>query len=396
MQNLNQKFWADFAKTTWEKKLVTIKNIQSPLLQMDQTTIFDLLVTYSDRCRKLKIADGMKFYLHGHRQFESEVLRHLPKRSDKTLFGYHERMDSQYEDYCLVCDELLQVNHDENANLADFTSDLFAQVGLPNRFAEMGLYLGNYRKTPFGVHEDSCGVFSFPIVGVKRFRIWEPEFVKNNPKLAQSFSYAKFKESSQVLEAHVGDMAYWPSSAWHIAESNGSFSATWSLGVWIDKKHSDVVSEITSKVYTDLLGEKGLKSMTKLPAVNAAGEVESLPSQFTETLSLLQRLTAEQMQSAFRQSWLAHSSKQGFKIRPPADLTLKASSIVKLRNQKRPVLWMKDDAQMIYAFNGAIMSSKSKQILKFIASVNAGKALQVPKEFGLLATLADAGAFVNV
>ena len=395
MQNLNQKFWADFAKTTWEKKSVTIKNIQSPLLQMDQKVIFDLLVTYSDRCRKLKNADGMKFYLDGHRQFESEVLRHLPKRSDKSLLGYHDRMESQYEDYCLVCDELLQVNHDENANLADFTADLFAQVGLPNRFAEMGLYLGNYRKTPFGVHEDSCGVFSFPIVGVKKFRIWEPEFVKKNPKLAQSFSYAKFKADSQVLEAHVGDMAYWPSPAWHIAESNGSFSATWSLGVWIDKKHIDMVSEITSKVYTDLLGAKGQEAMSKLPSVKADGKVESLPPQFIETLTSFEKMTAAQMQSAFRQAWMAHSSKQGFKLRPPGDLKLNAKSVVKLRNSKRPVTWMTDEAQTIFAFNGATVISKSEQISKFLTTLNEGKSLQVPKDFGQLAPLAEAGAFVN-
>ena len=395
MQNLNQKFWADFAKTTWEKKSVTIKNIQSPLLQMDQKTIFDLLVIYSDRCRKQKNADGMKFYLEGHRQFESEVLRHLPKRSDKSLLGYHDRMESQYEDYCLVCDELLQVNHDENANLAGFTSDLFAQVGLPNRFAEMGLYLGNYRKTPFGVHEDSCGVFSFPIVGVKRFRIWEPEFVKKNPKLAQSFSYSKFKDASQVLETHVGDMAYWPSSAWHIAESNGSFSATWSLGIWIDKKHSEVVSEITSKVYADLLGAKGNQAMTRLLPANADGKIESLPTQFLDTLASLRTVSAAEMQTAFSVAWMAHSSKQGFKIRPPAEMKLNASSVVKLRNSKRPVLWMTNHALTIYAFNGATVTSKSKQIFKFVTDLNAGKSSQVPKEFAQLAPLAESGAFVS-
>jgi hypothetical protein len=394
MQLLDQDFWVRFAETTWEKKSVTVKNIHSPLLHLDQVEIFRLLVIYSDRCRRLKRADGMKFYIQGQRQFESEVIRHLPKKSDRDLAGYHERMNSQYEDYCLVCDELLRVSHDQQESLAEFTSLLFANVGLPNRFAEMGLYLGNYRKTPFGVHEDACGVFSFPLAGKKKFRIWKPSFVKRNPKLARAFSYAKYKRASQVLEAYPGDMTYWPSSAWHIAESDGSFSATWSLGIWVDKKHSDVVSEVTGAIFKNLLAAIGETRMTPLSSkVSNTGEIKSLPDNYLQTLSALRSLSQKELESAFRESWIKHFSNNGFKNSPSFELELRAMSVICLRNSKRPVHWMRDGSTTIYAFNGTIVKSSSKALFRFLTSLNQGRALLAPKGLTELKPLARAGAF---
>ncbi len=393
---LDQSFWARFAETTWEKRSVTIKNIHSPLLQLDHSQIFKLLVIYSERCRRLKSTDGMKFYIEGHRQFDSEVLRHLPKKSDRNLFGYHERMNLQYNDYCLVCDELLQVNHDHQENLIEFASPLFANVGLPNRFSEMGLYLGNYRKTPFGVHEDACGVLSFPVIGKKKFRIWKPDFIRQNPKLAHSFSYAKYKGSSQVLEAYPGDMTYWPSSAWHIAESDGSFSATWSLGIWVDKKFSEVVSQITGAVLKNILGALGETRMIYFDSkISAQGEVMNLPRNYLEALSTLGAFAKKEMWSAFREEWMVHYSRNGFKRSATFEVGLSPFNVLRLRSLNRLVYWMKDDDAVIYAFNGSVVRSPSEGILQFITSLNKGYASRGPKGLACLEPLIRAGAFVK-
>lgn len=392
MPVLDQKFWAQFAKTTWEKKSVAVKGIQSPLLQMDENVIFDLLVAYSTRCRRLKNADGMKFYIDGHKQFESEVLRHLPKKSDKNFAGYHERMSSQYTDYCLVCDELLQMDNQQQESFEDFTSQLFASVGLPNRFSEIGLYLGNYRKTPFGVHEDGCGVLSFPVVGKKKFRIWTPEYVKKNPSLVRAFTYAKHKAASQVLEAGVGDMTYWPSPAWHIAESDGSFSVTWSLGIWVDRPLRDVVSEITTDLFAKALGSVG-DARTTVAAASSSAEVLSLPGNYIEALSDLKSLSSERIQSAFREAWMKHLSMRGLKNHPASDIVLKASSRLKMKSAKRPILWMRDGSTVIYAFNGVTLRSSSKPFFKVVSRLNKGETLPASKDYKTLQLFARAGAF---
>ena len=144
---LNSKFWSHFAKNIWERKPLVLRDVQSPLLEIDQTEIFALLVSYADRCRKAKTPDGFKFFVEGIRVHDYDVLQVLPIKNDKSLLGYHARMNVLFTDYCLVCDELLQVNLEKQARLTQFTDELYRHVGFPNRFAEMGLYLGNYQSS---------------------------------------------------------------------------------------------------------------------------------------------------------------------------------------------------------------------------------------------------------
>jgi hypothetical protein len=236
---LDQKFWRKFAQSYWEKRPFTIYDFQSPLLALNDEEIFRLLVEAAERARKERRTLGFKFYVNGLRSSKVETLHVLPRPIDKSLRGFHERMERVYQDYCLVCDELFEIDSVERNPIQDFLRDLYKHVRSKKKFIEIGLYLGNYKKTPFGVHVDDCGVFSFPVVGKKKFRTWTSAYVKKHPELEQSFRYSKHKAKSKLLEVKVGDMAYWPSSSWHIAESDGKFSATWSIGVWLKPPPSD-------------------------------------------------------------------------------------------------------------------------------------------------------------
>lgn len=409
---LNETFWRSFAKTYWEEKSIVVKNIDSELRELDQNEVFKLLVAASDQSRRDKAPLGFKFFVNGIRSSDVETMFVLPKRSDLSLLGYHERMERIYQDYCLVCDELLQVNQDKQAILNRFTRDLYKQTGFPNRFAEMGLYLGNYRKTPFGVHIDRCGVFSFPVIGEKKFRVWSSDYVAKHPDLEQSFRYAKHKEKSQLLTAEPGDMSYWPSSAWHIAESNGKFSATWSLGVWVDRTTNEVASEIVSSLLKSKLGE-----LINEPAIHAGqlqnedGEVKSLPKIFEEIISSLKDLTKEELINSFTEIWMKRLSSHGMKTLPRTDGKFQLSTSIKLRHIESPILWsMKKGATSVkpnfsFSFAGNDpMNSRSKHFLKLLKDLNHGRDCKID-EYLLGATrasdltelklLGDLGAFAD-
>lgn len=305
---LDSHFWQGFHKNIWQKNAVVIKNVSTPLLQMDADYVFNLLVDYSARCRKLKTLSGLKFFVDGQRQYDEDVLQILPIKKDKSFVGYHARMNKLFSDYCLVCDELLQVNKSKKNLLTSFTDELYKHVGFPNRFSEMGLYIGNYKKTPFGVHVDACDVFSFPVVGTKNFRIWKPDYIKKNKSLIESHSYEKHKKNSLLLTAQPTDMIYWPSSAWHIAESDGSFSSTWSLGVWVDKTHAEVISEVFNDIIKKELKNLGQSKTTKLSA-----NKNVLPEIYKKSAHTLSRLTKKQLETEFLKSWKVLISKQGLK-----------------------------------------------------------------------------------
>ncbi len=374
-------FWKNFTQRVWENKSIVAKNFTSPLRDINHEQIFEMLVEYSARCRKQKSADGFKLYVDGHRLHLDEVLQFLPSRRDKSLIGYHERMGPIFSDYCLVCDELLQVSKKTWQPLFSFTKNLFSHVGFPNQFVELGLYLGNYKKTPFGVHVDGCGVFSFPIVGNKIFRIWAPNFVKKHPELDRALNYTRFKKDSQILKAAPGDMAYWPSSAWHIAESNGSFSATWSLGVWVDRPHHANVESAVRPLLLNTLGPSANETMTKGMPITKDGHIKSLPKNYLESILRFKEITSNELHDAFMCAWLQLISKQGFKTFPrsPTRGKLTMKSRIRLETSE-VIMWaqLKSRKKLLLAFKGTTLEiAASKNLLRLITMLNTGVSCRI-------------------
>lgn len=376
--HLDQKFWSNFSKNHWQKKPLAIENFQSSLQKLDESEVFRLLVSYSDQCRQNKCAEGFKFFIQGLQTNESDVLQVLPVKKDKNLLGYHKRMEKLFSDYCLVCDELLKVNSEQQAVLTDFTDELYRHVGFPNRFSEIGLYLGNYQKTPFGVHEDHCGVFSFPVVGQKKFRLWTSEFVQKNPMLNRAFKYEKYKKQSLVMVAKPGDMTYWPSSAWHIAESDGSFSATWSLGVWVDRSHKQMFSDGLNEILTHYSGASDEAVTTVFNNLHeSTGEVLDLPAAFIESIQNLQKVSAIEMQESFLIFWMKHISLKGFKSISKSHMKLGLDTKIRLRNDRAKILWHKslcEKNKFYFCFGGVcIHCLQSNQLLDLIRALNSGQ-----------------------
>jgi hypothetical protein len=379
--NSTQKsFWNSFAENTWEKKSLLVKNFKSSIIEIGHKDIFLMLVDYSNQCRKIKSSDGFKLYIDGQMLHPTEVIQFLPVKSDLSLNGYHHRMENIFSDYCLVCDELLQTSQKNWPKLQEFTSILFSAVGFPNRFVEMGLYLGNYRKTPFGVHVDGCGVFSFPVVGRKTFRLWKPRFAEKNPTLDRAQNYNRFKKNSITIKAAVGDMAYWPSSAWHIAESDGTFNATWSLGVWVDRTHLDNVQQALNPLLKNKHGFSGDHTVIKDIPESKAAEISSLPENYIESIHQIKNITEDELSNIFMAEWLKHLSMQGFKTANRGDLPLKISfsSRIQLPNKKL-IFWSnvksnKSKTTTLYAFNGVVVEApESKNFRKLIAALNTGQ-----------------------
>ncbi len=383
MSDLSEKFWIGFARNHWERKALHLKNLKSAITDISEKDVFAMLVDYANQCRKMKDPNGFKFFIHGYRASDADVLQVLPTKKDKNFFGYHERMKHLFQDYCLVCDELLNVSAEHQKALLSFTQDLYKHVGFPNRFTEIGLYLGNYKKTPFGVHVDSCGVFSFPVTGVKKFRLWKPNYVEKHPDLNRAHTYSKHKANSELMVAKPGDMTYWPSSAWHIAESNGEFSATWSLGVWVDKPHNEVLANVLK----EFIQHKTLADLDSVTTEfdslhNEGGEIKNLPKSYKESLQALSRLSSSEIELALKLHWLRHVSTYGFKTNPQSQMNLSKTSDFRLVDLNKPILWVTDikGKNRYYAFGGKVIKMKnSKTVHKMILDLNFGKSASMAK-----------------
>jgi hypothetical protein len=115
-----------------------------------------------------------------------------------------------------------------------FLRGLYGVTGLPGEEAKMTLFLGNYARTPFGLHRGRSANFMFVVDGRKRIRAWPDEFFRGKPDMTNRLDYERYNDASVVLDARPGDIIFWPASYWHIGEDAGGPSIALSLALFME------------------------------------------------------------------------------------------------------------------------------------------------------------------
>ncbi len=126
--------------------------------------------------------------------------------------------------------------------IAAFIQDARHTIDFPVPRAFLDLFYGNYLSHFTGVHKDTQEIFAFVVSGKKRMLTWPIEYFQERLGLSPGdryfhmrldLDYRKFRKDAMVLEANAGDVFYWPSDRWHVAEPlpGGAFSGMVSLGL---------------------------------------------------------------------------------------------------------------------------------------------------------------------
>ncbi len=126
--------------------------------------------------------------------------------------------------------------------ITSFLQDARPWIDFPPR-AFLDLFYGNYDSSFTGVHKDTQEIFAFVVRGQKRMLAWPFEyFLPRVEGLGPGdryfhrrldIDYRKYRKDALVLDAEPGDVFYWPSDRWHVAEGKpGRFSGMVSLGLF--------------------------------------------------------------------------------------------------------------------------------------------------------------------
>lgn len=132
-----------------------------------------------------------------------------------------------------------------------FFRQLFAKRGVPKGGVSFDLFLGNYRRTPFGIHKDSQDVYTWVLGGKKRFCLWPFERFAGRKELTLAYDelekkdaqirvqdeaeYRALIDEAITLEGEPGDLMFWPASFWHVADNpEGSLALTVAAGLQFD------------------------------------------------------------------------------------------------------------------------------------------------------------------
>jgi len=126
--------------------------------------------------------------------------------------------------------------------VAAFIQDARHCIHFPVARAFLDLFYGRYSSNFTGLHKDTQEIFAFVVRGQKRMLAWPFDyFLSRSDEVSAGDRYfnkrleidhRKYRQDAIVLDAEAGDLIYWPSDYWHVAESRSeNFSAMLSLGI---------------------------------------------------------------------------------------------------------------------------------------------------------------------
>ena len=198
-----------------------------------------------------------------------------PFPTEYTLF---EPTEANFADYCAAVSERVggvpfgaQILHIERHcdslrnKLGELAGMLAKEHGMPAGYFNGGAFFGNYSETPFGIHTDPAAITTWPVLGgSKRVLVWPDSYFDDNPQnipIGRSHklmldNLEQYRKDAQVLEAKPGDLMYWPSSHWHMAQGEHGIHATVSLSYYYWNSFSRMVARAVEADLEKQLGDR--------------------------------------------------------------------------------------------------------------------------------------------
>jgi hypothetical protein len=235
-------------------------------------------------------------------------------------------------------------------------------MGMPAGGMDLVGFLGDYRRSPFGIHKDSQDVITFVVKGRKRMLVWPLEAFSDRPEVKQVGStlagrgasivlrdqadYSSAVRMATVLDGQPGDVMYWPASAWHIADvgrRDSGLSMTITLGVYPAFR-----SPLGQGLYKFEIPER-----IECPALKSGPR--HLPRVIARTLD---RIGDPGVRESRRQTatmkWLAHASGSAFRSPPEPSAAPKLNGREILQQSgPRPIMMASlNDHEVAIAANG--------------------------------------------
>jgi 50S ribosomal protein L16 3-hydroxylase len=373
-------FWADFVGHYWEKRPFILKQaFATPVATSAE--VFQGLVTASDQYRA-GASLGVRFYIEQGLQ-QAEIDKHLPESGDGSIGRYAERVNQMLEGrrFGLVVNQYSMHQAQVYLRLRKLFRGLNELVGTPAFLSEAVVFLGNYDKTPFGIHQDSASNFTFVLEGRKRIRAWPDKFFPDSRSACQRLEYERFLDGATTLDGEPGDVLYWPSSYWHVAESLGGLSLTLGMGNYVKLCEGGAFfRHVIRMVENRLWVASGMNACSSRPG-RLQQSAAKLPEVIEKATGTLQEIANDpQLEQDLQVEWMNRLTSMGFLgVPPPLAHTPLADADWVGVDPCFPIIWLPaDDDEIVCSANGHSFSTAAHpNILKLLERLNRGKACRV-------------------
>ncbi|MEO5976054.1 MAG: hypothetical protein ABIS36_21380 [Chryseolinea sp.] len=371
---IDSDFWDKFVEQNWEKSAFSMERaFETPPIQ--PSALFKSVVTC---VTDFPAHVGVRFYVGTALQTLYIGHAMLPQTSDNSFEEYNRRLRGQLnaQDYCLIITNIESVDFELWNWSREFLYGLYEKIGFNKLGVYYGLFIGNYSKTPFGVHRDPESIFHIPVVGRKTLRTWDGGYEAMKPGIVRAHDYSEFVVDSVKVEAGPGGILYWPSPAWHIAERSDDFSV--SLGLSLNCFPS-IAQGLTQRAEIDPSGlvPPDFDPCVKFSPDNLGNSAVELPPDFKAASVFMENLNWEVI---FHKQWIKLVTGYNFMYPPQPELmkVMRRDATIS-GNAKYPIVAVNlAGDQLAVSANGHLIDLPSNDVfVKIIKKVNDGQSVKV-------------------
>jgi hypothetical protein len=379
MTQNSEVFWSRFFDG-WEKAPMAVRDAGQDELLISQGELFDAVVA------ACAAGDGT-FWLRGKRVPMDFVSPYVPIATDRNFEGYDHRIRRAISDG----EYMLRVASPHKQNFAfwqrtrSWLRPLLSRVGVPNNMINTGVFLGRYRRTPFGAHIDYQSAITFPVIGTKVFLAWPDDFVRAHPKLMGAMDFDSFREQGVELIADPGGVMYWPHTEWHVGIGTGEFGVTLNISFWYADDEEIALKLGSSLIRSRIERPEPLKREPQLhlPLPPRKGMLGKLPVALTRAGRQLSAdiFGSDHVLAKLHELWLGRVSADGFLHVPPLRESRELLPEMRVRGDASwPVYWHQIEGGLIAGINGHICKLSGPAptpLIDVLKSINSSAPLQV-------------------
>jgi hypothetical protein len=318
----------------------------------------------------------------------------LPRAEDGGFAGWLDRVETTgVPDAALVVNGVQGLDGEAWRRVLPFVRE---HIDRQTGGVSMEVFVGRYRRGPFGVHKDDQDVFTCVVTGKKRFLVWPfevlaerfgvPASERERVCVLEGLNVQNLPDELRacaiVLEGEPGDLLYWPASCWHVAERSEApgaegYTLTYGLGIFPGIDPAPLVASTLGQTRTLGIAPPAL-------ALPLSGDVTTEARALWDTL--VHWLGSEEVSAVAIARLLSWTSAQRFPLAPALSSKIDTRTLEIVHPVRDgTVAWARLGDELVWAAGGHTMRSAWHPGLeRLFARFDTGEPLAVAEAEALL------------
>jgi len=219
------EWWNEFLQETKDLSSPAVfgKVIDDARISSYRRAVLDIVATL---CKLRTSEYGFRAYLDGHLLGGDgmEMIYDHPPLPDEGMEDWARRV-FQDRKFGFIINSGEKFHQEFSRDVALLMAPLLEKVGIPRDGIQFTLFIGNYDKTPLGIHQDIRGenVTHFHVgPGSKLMYVWDKDLYKRliTDGGLRPRDFAALKPHSQRFLIEAGDLFFMPEGTFHIGEQD--------------------------------------------------------------------------------------------------------------------------------------------------------------------------------